>query len=66
MFNRKIIEIMKNNTLNLVKTEEIEIKKPCVITEYNPVEDFNKYLEEGVNSEIGTYCKHFNKHYSFQ
>lgn len=33
--------------------EELEIKKPCVITAYSPVEDFNKLLEEGIDSKIG-------------
>lgn len=55
---------MKDNTLHHIKkslenistsehNEEFEIKKPCVITEYNPVEDFNKLLEDGFDTDIG-------------
>lgn len=53
----------KDNTLNHIKTlenvstsehnEELKIKNHCVITEYNPVEDFNTFLENGFNSDIG-------------
>lgn len=35
--------------------EEIEIKEPCVISAYSPVDDFNKLLESGMDSERGTY-----------
>lgn len=54
----------KENNLDHLKTsqnistpkynEELEMKKPCVITEYNPVKDFNEHLENGFDSDIGT------------
>lgn len=38
--------------------EKVEIKIPCVITAQNPVDDFNKHLENGMDSETGN-CFHY-------
>lgn len=53
---------MKDNVfLKLEHDEDVEIKKPCVITAHNSVNEFNKLLEDGVDPEIGT---HFNLNYN--
>lgn len=39
--------------LNHENDKEVEIKSQCLITECSPVEDFNKLMEEGLNSNIG-------------
>lgn len=35
--------------------EDEEIKKPCIISSYDCIKDFNKLLEEGIDSETGIY-----------
>lgn len=40
-----------------VETEEIEIKEPCLISAFSPVDDFNKLLESGIDSKRGTYVQ---------
>ncbi|VVC41107.1 Ku70/Ku80, N-terminal alpha/beta,SPOC-like, C-terminal domain,Ku70/Ku80 C-terminal arm,von Willebrand [Cinara cedri] len=47
-------KLLKNNVTSKVELgdEKEYIKKPCVISAYNPVEDFNKLLEEGIESNI--------------
>jgi len=46
--------IEDNNTLQFDCNEEVDISKQCVIAAFNPIEDFNKLLENGFNSAIGT------------
>ncbi|XP_050440510.1 X-ray repair cross-complementing protein 5-like [Adelges cooleyi] len=45
--------VAASNEIPLTANDEIE--KPCVITAFSPVEDFNKLLEEGIDS--GIVCK---------
>lgn len=45
--------IEDNNILQSECDEEIDISKQCVITAFSPIEDFNKLLENGMNSAIG-------------
>lgn len=40
--------------------EKVEIKIPCVITAHNPVDDFNKHLENGVDSKTGNFLNYFS------
>jgi len=48
------IRNVKNDViLKHERDEEVEIVKPCIISAYSPVEDFNKLLEEGIDSGIG-------------
>jgi len=51
LYNRCPIE--DNNTLQFDCDEKVDISKQCVITAFNPIEDFNKLLENGFNSAIG-------------
>ncbi|CAI6375950.1 unnamed protein product [Macrosiphum euphorbiae] len=44
--------IEENNTSKFDCDEEVENSKQCVITAFNPIEDFNKLLENGFNSAI--------------
>lgn len=52
---RNLIKDIAFKIENVEEEEEIEIKEPCVISAYSPVDDFNKLLESGMNSERGTY-----------
>lgn len=51
MFYRNVLN--DSFPLKNENNEEEEIKKTCVITAYSPVEDFNKLLEEGIDSKLG-------------
>lgn len=53
IFYRDVLE--DDNILKLEPNGEIVEEKPCVITAYSPIEDFNKHLEDGVDSAIGIY-----------
>uniref|UniRef100_A0A2S2PJQ8 X-ray repair cross-complementing protein 5 n=1 Tax=Schizaphis graminum TaxID=13262 RepID=A0A2S2PJQ8_SCHGA len=41
-----------NNTLQFDYDEEVDLSKQFVITAFSPIEDFNKYLENGINPVI--------------
>lgn len=55
-FNRKV---PKENPLKFELNEEENIEKPCIISAYNPVDDFNKLLEDGIDSKIGKITNYY-------
>jgi len=49
------ILIEDNNSIELIGDEGLDVSKECVITALNPIEDFNKLLENGFDSTIGIF-----------
>lgn len=45
--------ILNPSIISKLENNEEEIEKPCIITAYSPIEDFNKHLEDGIDSETG-------------
>lgn len=57
MFNSSIednIVETKNKTLMIIH-ESLNVSKECVISELNPIEDFNTHLDNGFDSKTGIF-----------